>query len=226
MNLNPLDLSFDPEPNPASPTSSPCPYATIGADVTIARPVPTKPLKENEDVKETVTTTAKRHLQKFERKKLMRGGTPDSIDASKVIHGNILIGKLLSASIVLIPIAIEPHGEWGPMFENFLFNYTPRHHKPYLTTTWPNANTMCERATTYPCPIGIIHTATSLWKQTKSRTFYGHSHTAPTPKEYILQRLGLSLTKALVFHLRRAKHRTGTKPISHATTYLLLALGT
>ena len=91
----------------------------------------------------------------------MRDGTSDAVDPTLTIHGNILIGDLLEANIVLIPIAIGAHGEWGPMFENFLYNYTPRKHAPF-TKDWPNANIMYDRATNYPCPVGIVHTAHSV----------------------------------------------------------------
>ena len=141
----------------------------------------------------------------------MRSGTPDAIDESPKIHGNILIGELLDASIILLPIAIGAHGEWGPMFENFLFHYTPRRHTPY-NKNWPNANIMYEQAMNYPAPVGIVHTAHSVWKQSRPDFFYGRSYTAPTPKEYVQQQLGLAITKAIGFHLHRAKSRTGAHP--------------
>ena len=35
-----------------------------------------------------------------------------------------------------------------------------------------------------------------------SQHFYGHSYTAPTPREWVLQKLGLVISRALALHLR------------------------
>ena len=46
----------------------------------------------------------------------------------------------------------------------------------------------------------------------KGQLFYGRSHTAPTPKEYILQKLGLVISNSLAIHLRDAKLGQLVKP--------------
>ena len=72
---------------------------------------------------------------------------------------------------------------------------------------------MYRTATQSPAPTGIVHTATSRWRESHpGRTFYGHSYTAPTPREYTIQQLGLGITKALAFHLRNASRKFGTRP--------------
>ena len=55
--------------------------------------------------------------------------------------------------------------------------------------------------------MGVAQTATFRWRKAapKGQLFYGHSHTAPTPKEYILQKLGLVISNSLAIHLRDAK---------------------
>ena len=50
-------------------------------------------------------------------------------------------------------------------------------------------------------------TASINWKQNKTRKFYGHSYTAPTPKEFTLQQIGLSVTKAFALHLRNSTRK-------------------
>ena len=63
----------------------------------------------------------------------------------------------------------------------------------------PHANTMYARATSHPTPQGIVVPLASIrWKQHRTRPFFGHSYTAPTPHEFLLQKMGLCFTKA--FH--------------------------
>ena len=59
----------------------------------------------------------------------------------------------------------------------------------------------------YPSPIGIVPLATRNWKAKKDRTqhFYRHSYNASTPKEYILQKLGLCISNCIVLHIRDVK---------------------
>ena len=78
--------------------------------------------------------------------------------------------------------------------------------------THPNATAMYQRASTFPCPLGIVHTASANWKRCSDRKFFGHSYTAPTPVEYTLQQLGLGVVKALSIHHSHALGKFGTKP--------------
>ena len=59
----------------------------------------------------------------------------------------------------------------------------------------------------YPSPIGIVPLATQKWKAKNACTqhFYGHFYTAPTPKECILQKLGLCISNCIAIHIRDAK---------------------
>ena len=63
---------------------------------------------------------------------------------------------------------------------------------------------MCSRLLTHPSPVVIVNHATTQLNQTKSKhhIFYGHSYTAPTPKEYTLQKLGLVISNAIALHIR------------------------
>ena len=73
---------------------------------------------------------------------------------------------------------------------------------------------MYHKATTFPCPSNIVHTATTHWRHTKPKRqiFYGHSYTAPTPREWLLQKLGLEISNALAIHLRDAELGSLVKP--------------
>ena len=120
------------------------------------------------------------------------------------------MGGILDANAVLIPMAIDPHGKWGPMMENSLFGFSPRKNLTF-TEIRPNARHMYERATTYPCPIGIVNKACSNWAREPSRQFYGHTYSTLSPKEHIQQQLGLVIVKAVALHLRNATRKMGKK---------------
>ena len=125
--------------------------------------------------------------------------------------GETIMYDLVRALIVLIPMAIDPHGKWGPLMDIFLFGYGGR--KPInIPATHPHAAQMLKRATTAPCPSGIITTASVKWKQARTRRFYGHSHTAPTPYEHTVQQLGLVVTRAYALHLRNSTRKMGKHP--------------
>jgi len=55
---------------------------------------------------------------------------------------------------------------------------------------------MFAKITAHPCPIGILKTADARWKVNKTRIFFGHSYTSPSPSIYTIQQLGLGITKA------------------------------
>ena len=76
---------------------------------------------------------------------------------------------------------------------------------------------MYRRLITSPCPSGIITQAAIKWKKECDAHFYGGSHTAPTPHEYTMQQLGLTLTRAYGMHLRKATQHMGTKPAKRNT---------
>ena len=110
--------------------------------------------------------------------------------------------RLMESGKVLIPWAISPYGRWGGMFHRFLLGKSSMPGPSF--TTRKQAEKMCQRASAFPCPANIVQAATTQWRRSKPRHqhFYGYSHTAPTPKEWALQRLGLVIDNALCLHLR------------------------
>ena len=211
----PFDFSFDPDPPTNTTLHTACPYTTIGADITIAHSgarIPDFELSEN--AIPSLTAFADKHLQKFERKKYMRCNKRDDSSDNNLLTGDQVIGDLLKQNMILPPIAIDPHGRWGPITENFLnlldreLNYTFPSHRP-------NATTMFMKSTRAPCPIGILRTADKLWKLSKTRQFFGRSYTAPTPSIYTIQQMGLGITKAFAVHIRNATKKSFTR--SHGT---------
>ena len=177
-------------------------------------PIEDTALVVSANVKESVTAAAVRHLQTHERLKLMRNGTTDAATDDK-IRGDILIGELIQKRIILLPMPIDPHGQWGPMFNQFLFGTRPPDQLGFQANR-PNAAAMHDLATHHPCLLGIIPTACIKWKRNKTSRFYGHSHTAPTPKQYIQQQLGLTITKAYAQLLRNAARYASATGSDHA----------
>ncbi len=122
-----------------------------------------------------------------------------------------------SQNMILLPIAIDPHGKWGPMAENFLRLSSTSLHCTFKPDR-RNASIMCVKATTPPCPIGILRTADTIWKTTKQRPFFGYSHTSPTPSIFTIQKLGLGITKAFATRIRNATRKATVATNSHNHT--------
>ncbi|EJK64403.1 hypothetical protein THAOC_14862, partial [Thalassiosira oceanica] len=143
-----------------------------------------------------LSANAEVHHQSYERQKLRRDG-----DRSE---GDAIIGELLSEGHVLIPFAVDGYGGLGPMARRFLFGDRPRRALTFRQDR-PNATRMYARASAPPAPHAVVTLASIRWKQNQTRAFYGHSYTAPTPHEHLLQQLGLCFTKAFAIHIRNSK---------------------
>ncbi|KAL7550150.1 hypothetical protein ACHAWF_013396 [Thalassiosira exigua] len=126
-NCKPLDVSFGPEPAANSTQLVDCPYNDVGADVTITPPVKGPADLSSENVIESVTAAAESNIQKKEKLMLQRPGLKDEV-ADEVLLGDNIMGELIQKNAVMIPFAIDPHGQWGPMADTFLFGKGPRKH--------------------------------------------------------------------------------------------------
>ena len=126
--------------------------------------------------------------------------------------GELYIGEINRADRLLLPVSIGPYGDFGPIFRNFLFGQGPRQPlSPFKDR--PQANLAHLRATSHPATFDVIPTACTNWKRNKSRHFFGHSYTAPTPREHFLQKFGLHTTKALAVLLHNSfKHIVSAPP--------------
>jgi hypothetical protein len=219
IGAQPFDFSFDPDPHISPEINTHCPYTTIGADITIAHNCKaTYSFDQLEDAVSSLTAFADKHLQFFERNKLKCKTKRDDSADHNVIHGDTVIGDLLSQNMILLPIAIDPHGRWGPITENFL-NLTSKPLQYTFRSDRPNALTMFQQATTSPSPIGILRTADSIWKTTQQRPHFGYSYTSPTPKIFTLQQLGLGITKAFALHIRNAYQKQAIGAVTHVHNY-------
>lgn len=136
---------------------------------------------------------------------------------ARTIQGETIIKDLITLSTAtpsyLLPFAIDPHGRWGPIMQNFpITSSTTQLHFPLSR---PHANTMYHRSTSHPAPITILLAVDSYLKAHKTRRYFGFSHTAPTPQIHTIQSLGLGITKTFSLHIIRNSTHQST---SHRTT--------
>ena len=211
-NIKPFDASF-------SPRNQSCPFDDIGLDYTLSPPPPPSPIDPTIDIQQQLSANAERCHQRAERGKYRRGG--DCVDDADLSLpdppssrdlGELYIGDINRANRLLIPVSVGPYGDFGPLFRNFLFGQGPRQPlSPFRDR--PQANLAHHRATSHPAPFDVVTTACTNWKRNKSRHFFGHSHTAPTPREHFLQKYGLHTTKALAVLLHNSfKHIVSDPP--------------
>jgi len=204
ITAQPFDVSFDPDQPTTDNIHTYCPYSTIGVDITITHSAnASSSFDISDNAISSVTAFADKHIQRFERKKYMHNNKMDANDPATRINGDSVIGDLLQQNMILLPFAIDPHGRFGLILTHFLFQPTAQLAFDFPTSR-PNAQIMFAKSTNSPSPIGILRTADSLWKQSKQRSFFGHSYTAPTPSIFTIQQIGLGITKAFTTHIRNA----------------------
>ena len=97
----------------------------LSYDVTFTPSVPPSDFVTSDDVIESGTAATKSHLQTRERKKFMWDGKKDT-GTGELIPGQQVMGDLVRSNFILIPIAIDPHGNWRPLTQNLLFHHTPQ----------------------------------------------------------------------------------------------------
>jgi hypothetical protein len=178
------------------------------------------------DVQHHLKAAANKHLQKFEKVKYMqdkRVVTNPSTNTTRTVYGETIINDLLQGNMILLAIALDPHGNLGPISQAFLSNSTTTIDPITFPPTRPFARIMHHRATTHPSPSGILPSADANWKLNKTSKFFGFSHTAPTPQIHTMQQLRLGITKAFSLHLRNytrcdlLKHHNHPIPTQHNT---------
>lgn len=103
-------------------------------------------------------------------------------ESNPKIPGKRIIGELVAANVALTPMAQDLHGKWGPMMDHILFETEARQDLD-IPSTHPNTVTMFRRARAPEYPMSILTMATMNWKRNRTRWFYGHTHTSPSPRE-------------------------------------------
>ncbi|KAL7544667.1 hypothetical protein ACHAWF_008033 [Thalassiosira exigua] len=209
--LKPLDMAYDPDPTEKGIVRDVCPFASHGLDVTVTHAVSATPDLNPVNVLDTVAALAEKNLQEAEKGKLQRDGTTHVV-SGLTVSGDELIGELVAKRILLTPLVIDPHGKWGPIMDYFLFDIVPDNPIRFGKNR-PNAATMYKMATSHQAPRGIVQQAHQNWAASpRRRTFFGGSHTIPTPEIYAYAKFGLTITKALALHARKARRHFGYHP--------------
>ena len=142
----------------------------------------------------------------------MPGAIYDETTREVLIPSDTFIGDINAQNYLLFPFAIDRDGGLGPLARSFLFGDQPRKHQQPFPAWRPHATTLYRRLTDPHAPLGIANTANAHWNKTKPRPFFGHSYTAPTPREYLMQKLGLCVTKGLTLLLRNSFQKLGRHP--------------
>ena len=202
----PFDISFDPYPAIPPNVHHGCTYTTVGADITISSSPPIPSINHTSpDVIKTIAANADSHLQSYERRKLGRANKRN-LTTSTITSGDKVIGDLIARQMLLLPIAINPLGRFGPLLTHFLFG---SHNPPPISfpVSKPNATLMYSKLLQYPSPKGILRLADHNWSVSPTRRFYDHSYLAPTPSISTIQKLGLCITKAFAHHIRYATRK-------------------
>jgi hypothetical protein len=120
-NAYPFNIAFDPDPTLLPNVTHPCPYTSIGADITISCPSLCTNFDLNSpDVFNILLANADMHLQVYKKQKLNRGNKHDPTTGT-TIPSNAIIGNILHNSMTLIPFAIDPFGCLDPILCLFLF---------------------------------------------------------------------------------------------------------
>jgi len=140
----------------------------IGYDITITNATPLLPTNQyppsSLDCITNYTASADLSLQDHEQNKLNR---TNNRRTTPPISGDDVIGNLLHNQMILTPVAIDAHGQIGPMVRQNLYGIPPPAIPPRKQSkpNRPNAKAMYDRATTLPAPIGIFIEADQQWKQ-------------------------------------------------------------
>jgi hypothetical protein len=199
----PFDISFIPYPTLPPNAHHGCTYTTISADITIGSLPPIPSIDHTSpDVIKTIAANDDSHLQSYKRRKLGQVNKRDPT-TSIITSGNKVIGDLLARQMLLLPIAIDPLGQFGPLLDHFLFGS----HRPppiLFPLSKPSAMLMYSKLLHYPSPKGVLCITDHNWLASPTRRFYNHSYLAPTPSISTIQKLGLCITKAFTHHARYA----------------------
>jgi hypothetical protein len=154
-----------------TPTTPALPYTTIGLDVTIACPPPRPSFDPNlSRCHHNINGQCRLTSTEIRKKKIGRENKTDKITGTTTT-GDTVIGDLLDRNMILIPIAIDPFGRFGPILQTFLYDTQPTNPITF-TFTKPNAITMYHKITHFPSPKGILKLTDHNWKLTQTRRFY------------------------------------------------------
>ncbi len=200
------------------------PLKMLGFDVTMVKSICTAKSASRAARSKTISA----HLMDGEKDKFerARGGKTDDGSQSH-LTGDQIIGRLIQEKMVLIPIAISPYGQFGTIFNRFLYGCKKVVHAEYDNPEKPNAKPMAELSTSRKVPRGVLKRANRIWYREHRNEYYGSSYTAADPWTYVDQQLGLLACIANGKHIlkyinsvrkksHKSKRTVGDNPITHS----------
>ncbi|KAL3770792.1 hypothetical protein ACHAWO_005713 [Cyclotella atomus] len=119
---------------------------------------------------------------------------------NRTLSADEVIGEILDANNVFVPIAVGPFGEFGSLFRWFI----ERHRVlplPTFSTDQPNATRAAERAITNRTPYDVFGKADLIWKDTHRHKLFDGSYLSQQPSIWANQRLGLATSTHLANHI-------------------------
>ena len=169
---NPTARPFDVSYKPKSDCHPSNVFSMIGDDITITNDTPPPPSNQvppsSLDCITNYTANAdlSLQLQDHEWNKLNRSNNRRT---TPPISGDDVIGNLLHNQMILTSVAIDAHGQIGPMVRQNFYGTPPPARPPrkQFKPNRPNAKAMYDCATTLPAPIGIFIKADQRWNNFK-----------------------------------------------------------
>ena len=157
------------------------PITKLGFDVTI---VSSKP-KFSTQTKAARKQEYKLRLREGEKGKFQQKKKTDR-RTNITLSGDEIMEYLLDHGMVLLPLAITPHGHLGTFFERFLYGkdaFLPE----FNDRPW--AEKMARESTSKHVPRKILQHANTLWRQSNPNSFYSGSYKASDPMTHFDQQL-------------------------------------
>ena len=149
-------------------------------------------------------------LRDGEKEKFCRKGHTDK-GSSTTLTGDEIIGEILNTNSALIPITVTEFGQFGSLFERFLFGREALK-IPNFSDNQKNAKAAAKLARSTKVPHSVLPRANEIWRKEHEGGFFGHSYKAMDPLTYAEQQLGLITTTAIANHILRAHRVVKSRP--------------
>ena len=156
--------------------------------------------------------TSALRLRNSEWEKFCRRGHTNK-DTKLTMTGNEIIGEILATNIALIPITVTDLGQFGSLFERFLYG-TDAHKLPTFGKDRVHARKAALLARSTKVPLGILPHANKLWRLDHPGEFYGFSYKAMDPMTYAKQQLGLISSTAVANPILRTHQKIKSRPLT------------
>jgi hypothetical protein len=173
------------------------PYNRIGFDVTLIHSTNDSSSSNSEAAHYDESALRLRDGEKMKFARRTGGTNPIT---NRTLSADEVIGEILDANNVFIPIAVGPFGEFGSLFRRFIerFRSLPL---PAFSNERPNATRAAERAITNRTPYDVFGKADLIWKDTHGDKLFDGSYLSQQPSIWANQRLGLATCTHLANHI-------------------------